>query len=118
MDRYRNMEFSNAQRYIAKGIIKTGILRRHQEWQNEIATLIDSPYPDDSNTFDRNMEITKRARDFYKEAMRMEEFYNNSQIESAIVMLLRDGYLSHEELHGFSNEVSELLLAKSGSLSM
>lgn len=77
MDQYQRLEFSKAERKIAKEKIKIGILRRHQEWQNEIAALINSPYPDDSNAFDRSMEITKRARDFYKEAMRMEEFFIN-----------------------------------------
>ena len=81
VDRYRRFEFTKAERKIARGVIKTGILRRHQEWQNEIAALIGSPYPEDSNVFERNLEITRRARDFFKEAMRMEEFYRNSQME-------------------------------------
>lgn len=111
------MEFSKTERGIAKEIIKTGILRCHQKWQNEIAALIKSPYPDDTNAFDRSMEITKRARDFYKKAMYMEEFYRNSQIELAIVILLCEGYLTQDDLHGFPNEISKLLLAKSRLLS-
>lgn len=111
------MELSKTERRIAKEIIKTGILRRHHEWLNDIATLIKSPYTADTNAFDRSMEITKRARDFYKEAMRMEEFYRNSQIELAIVLLLREGYLTQDDLHVFPKDVSGLMLAKSGVLS-
>lgn len=81
-----------------------------------MAALINSPYPDGRNAFDRSMEITKRARDFYKEAMRMEEFYRNSQVEFAIVILLRDNYLRKEDLSDFPPEIAEILLAKAGLL--
>lgn len=110
------IEFSKAERRIAKEIIKVGILRRHQEWQDEIAALINSPYPDDINAFDRSMEITKSARDFFKEAMRMEEFYRNSEVEFALVILLRDGYLKKDDLSALPQHTADILLAKAGLL--
>lgn len=116
MNQYPKFEFSKSERNIAKEVIRIDILRRHQEWQNEIAALINSPYSEGSNVFDRNMEITKRARDFYKEAMRMEEFYRNSQMEFAILILLRNGYLSREDFSDFPKDVAEMMLAKAGLL--
>lgn len=113
VNQYERFELSKAERKIAMEVIKTGILRRHKEWQREIAAFINSPYPEGSNAFDRSMEITKRVRNFYKEAMRLEESYRNSQMVLAIVYLLRNGYLTKGDLFEFPQKLSELLLAQS-----
>lgn len=114
MNQYEKSELSKTERKTIKEIVKTGILRRHQEWQNEIAAIINSPYTEGNNAFDRSMEITQRARDFHKEAMQMEEFYRNSQLDIAIVALLREGYLTKADLTELPLDRTETLLAKAG----
>lgn len=86
-------EFTKAERRQMKDILKVGILRRHAEWQNKLKALLDEPLAEDENEFSRSMQITDMARKFYKEAMKMEDYYRTSLIESGIIYLLMDGYL-------------------------
>lgn len=71
--------------------------RRHAQWHGELKALLDSPLGD-GNEFDRSMIITDKARNFYKEAMRMEDYYRNSMIEIGLAILYHDGYLSDLDL--------------------
>lgn len=98
---------------IAKEILKIGILRRHEEWQKELATIISKPYHTEKNAFDRSMEITKMSKDFFKEAMRLEDYYDTRMIPIGIIALLRNGNLDKEDLsklsEGAQEEISTLL---------
>ena len=47
--------------------------------------LINKEYGDDENAFDRCMEVTKRSRDYFKEAMRREDYYRNTMMLSGQV---------------------------------
>ena len=67
------MELTKADRRQLKDIIRCGILRRCEEWLKETSELINKEYADDENAFDRCMEVTKRSRDYYKEAMSHED---------------------------------------------
>lgn len=98
-------EFTKAERRQLKDLLKVGILRRHAEWQEELKGLIEAPLAKDENEFSRSMQITDKARKFYKEAMHMENYYRNSWIENGIVFLLKDGYLSVEELSSLPEEL-------------
>ena len=98
-------EFTKAERRQMKEILKVGILRRHAEWQEELKALLDAPFAEDENEFSRSMQITDMARKFYKEAKTMEDYYRTSWIESGIVYLLIEGYLSLEELSGLPEEL-------------
>ena len=112
-EKYRGeVMFSKDERKIAKEILKKGILSYHQNWQNGIAALIQSPYTEDENAFSRSMEITKRAKDFYKEAMRLESFYDKTWIASGIAMFLADGNLKEEDLKVLPTDIQKYLLYK------
>ena len=71
--------FNKEEKRVIRQVLKTCILRRHKQWQDEMRQLLDSPMEPDSNEFDRSMEITRRSRDFFKEAMQMEDFYRYSR---------------------------------------
>lgn len=104
--------FSKEERKIAKEILKKGILSYHQNWQNGIAALIQSPYADNENPFDRSMEITQRSKDFYKEAMRLENLYDKTMLASGIAMFLADGNLKEDDLKDLPIETQRYLLYK------
>lgn len=99
------MELNKTDKAQLKGIIKRGILRRCEQWLNETSQLINKEYDDQENAFDRCMEITKRSRDFYSEAMRRENYYSNSMMLSGAGVLLTDGYLTSDDLAECSDEV-------------
>ena len=99
------MELTKADKRQLKDIIRRGILRRCEEWLKETSELISKPYDDDENAFDRCMEVTKRSRDYYKEAMEREDYYRNTMIELGVYVLLREGYLSFEDLTELRPEV-------------
>lgn len=40
------------------------------------------------------MTVTDKSRKFYKEAMRMEDYYRNSMLTIGLANLLHDGYLT------------------------
>lgn len=83
---------------MAKEILKKGILRRHEQWQKELAELLTRPYDDEiGNAYDRSMAITKAARDWYKEADRMEHWYDKTYILHAIRWLHEEGFITQAE---------------------
>ncbi|TGX82094.1 hypothetical protein E5358_08525 [Palleniella muris] len=59
------------------------------------------------------MEITKMSKDFFKEAMRLEDYYDTRMIPIGIIALLRNGNLDKEDLsklsEGAQEEISTLL---------
>ena len=88
-----------------KEIIRRGILRRCEEWLKETGDLINKEYGEDENAFDRCMEMTKRSRDYFKEAIRREEYYCNTMMLSGAGVLLAEGYLAVEDLKDCREEV-------------
>lgn len=116
-DKYRGeVVFSKEERKIAKEILKKGILSYHRNWQNALVALIQSPYTEDENAFSRSMEITKRAKDFYKEAMRLENLYDKTLLASGIAMLLSEGYIVESDLKGLPDETQKHLLYKASKM--
>jgi hypothetical protein len=91
-------ELTKSEKGAVKDVIRKGILHRHAQWQNELRMLMDKPLAENENVFDRNMKITNEAQLFYKEAMRMEDFYRNSQLLIGLAYLYRDGHITVEDL--------------------
>lgn len=60
------IELTKNEKRAAKDLIRKGILRRHAQWQQEFRELLNKPYGEDGNEFDRSLEITEKARKFYK----------------------------------------------------
>lgn len=87
-------DFSKAEKKQLKALLKKGILRCHAEWLRELRELLDQPYDEETNEFDRSMTVTDKSRKFYKEAMRMEDYYRNSMLTIGLANLLHDGYLT------------------------
>ena len=106
------MELTKQDRRLLKGIIRIGILRRCEEWLAETSALISKEYVDDENAFDRCMEVTKRSRDFFKEAMRREDYYRNTMIELGIENLLFEGYLTDADFVGCREELRTYILER------
>ena len=99
------MELTKADKRQLKDIIQRGILRRCEEWLKETSELINSEYGDDENAFDRCMEVAKRSRDYYKEAMEREDYYRNTMMLSGAGVLLPEGYLTLEDIKDCREEV-------------
>ena len=99
------MELTKADMAQLKGLIKRGILRRCKQWLKETSQFINEEYDEQENAFDRCMEIAKRSRDFYKEAMQREDYYNNSMMLSGARVLLAEGYLLTEDIAECRGEV-------------
>ena len=99
------MELTKADKRQLKDVIRRGILRRCEEWLKETSELISKEYGEDENAFDRCMEVTKRSRDYFKEAMGREDYYRNTMIERGVYVLLREGYLTFEDLTELRSEV-------------
>ncbi|WP_297070525.1 exodeoxyribonuclease III [uncultured Duncaniella sp.] len=110
------VEFSKEERKIATEILKKGILSYHRNWQNGMATFIQSPYAKNENAFDRSMEITRLAKDFYKEAMRLENMYDKSLLASGIAMFLNEGNLTPDDLKCLPEETQKHLLYKANKM--
>ena len=91
-------------------LIKKGNLARCEEWLRELRQILDKPYNDDENSFDRCMEITKASRDFYKEAMGNENYYRNTMLTIGVANHLRDGYISRDDLSSLSEDLRNRLL--------
>lgn len=99
-------ELSKADKKVLESIIKKGNLARCHEWLGEMKELLDKPLnPSKENEFDRCMEITRKSRDFYKEAMWREDCYRNSMLESGVSGLLKEGYVNFSDLAGLSDEL-------------
>lgn len=105
------IEFSKADRKIIKDILKKGILRRHQQWIDSINDLTHRPYAEDENAFDRSMTITKMSKDFFREAMEMEEFYRSSKNLMGIISLMNRGFLFTSDLNGLSTDARQTIIA-------
>ena len=99
------MGLTKADKRQLKDIIRRGILRRCEEWLKETSELINNEYGDDENAFDRCMEVTKRSRDYFKEAMRREDYYRNTMMLSGTGVLLAEGYLTLEDIKDCREEV-------------
>lgn len=99
------MELTKADKRQLKEIIRRGILRRCEEWLKETNDLINKEYSEDENAFDRCMEVTKCSRDYFKEAMRREDYYRNTMMLSGAGVLLAEGYLAVEDLKDCHEEV-------------
>ena len=100
------MELTKADKRQLKDIIRRGILRRCEEWLKETSELINKEYyGDEENAFDRCMEVTKRSRDYFKEAMRREDYYRNTMMLSGTGVLLAEGYLTLEDIKDCREEV-------------
>ena len=99
------MELTKADKRQLKDIIRRGILRRCEEWLKDTSELINKEYGDDENAFDRCMELTKRSRDYFKEAMQREDYYRNTMIELGVYVLLKEGYLTFDDLSELRPEV-------------
>lgn len=104
------MELTKADKTQLKALVKKGILNRCEQWLKETRELADKPYEENENAFDRCMEITKRSRDFFKEAMRREEYYNNTRLVSGTGFLLAEGYLTMEDITPCREELKAAIL--------
>ena len=92
-------ELTKAEKKQTKELLKKGILRRHAEWHSEMRALLDRPFDSEiGNEYDRSMMITDKARKFYKEAMQMEDFYNNTMLLTGLGHLYLRGYLTAEDI--------------------
>ena len=101
-------ELTKAEKKQLKELLKKGILRRHAEWQNEMRELLNRPLDAETgNEFDRSMMITDKARKFYKEAMRMEDYYRTSMIAIGLLNLHHDGYLTDEDITALPDDLRE-----------
>lgn len=92
-----------------KALLKKGILRRHAEWLRELRELLDQPYDEETNEFDRSMTVTDKSRKFYKEAMRMEDYYRNSMLTIGLANLLHDGYLTTEDIASLHEDLKAIV---------
>ena len=88
-----------------QSIIRKGILRRCEEWLKETAALINKEYEGEENAFDRCIEVTKRSHNYYKEAVRREDYYRNSMLLTGAGELLANGYISMDDIKDCSSEV-------------
>ena len=102
-----NMELTKADKRQLHDLIKRGVLRRCEEWLKETAELINKEYGEDENAFDRCMEVTKRSRYYFKEAMRREDYYRNSMLLMGVDELLTNGYLTIEDFKDCRPEIQE-----------
>lgn len=92
------MELTKADKRQLQEVIRKGILRRCEEWLKETAALINRQYEGEENAFDRCMEVTKRSRDYYKEAVRREDYYRNTMLLSGAGELLANGYITMDDI--------------------
>lgn len=99
------MELNKTDKAQLKEIIKKGILKRCKEWLEQTDKLINKEFDNQENEFNRCMEITKRSRDFYKEAMIRENYYRTPMMLSGVVELLTDGYISMDDIADCREEI-------------
>lgn len=101
-------ELSKSDYRTAKEVLRVGILRLHENWQKELAKLLARPFVEGKeNAYDRSMEITKMARDWFKEANSMENWYSKDFIVLYISMLYRQGTLSETDIASLSDEIKD-----------
>lgn len=92
-------------RKIAKELLRTGILRRHAEWLKEIRDMIDRRLKNGDNEFSISMDVTKSSKDFFKEAIKMEDYYRTRWIEFGLRYLYYNHYLTDEEISVLPPEI-------------
>lgn len=103
-------ELTKAEKKQVKELLKIGILRRHAEWQNELRELLSRSFDNEiCNEFDRTMAITDKARKFYKEAMLMEDYYQNSKLLIGLLTLVNSGYIYNDEISVLPEDIRALL---------
>ena len=100
------IELTKSDKRAAKDLIRKGILHRHAQWQQELIELLNKPYGEDGNEFDRSLEITDKARKFYKESMMMEDYYSTNNLVSGLACLYRDNHLSTEDIDSLPENIS------------
>lgn len=110
-------ELTKEQFRIAKDILKIGILHRHEQWQRELSVLLIRPFDDEiGNAYDRSMAITKISHEWFKETNRMEYWYNKHEIIEAIRWLVKENFISQQELepllHSVDSNLQKYLLCK------
>ena len=88
-----------------KSIIRSGILRRCEEWLRDTQALIGKEYGNHENAFDRCMEVTRRSRNFYKEASAREDYYSNTMLLPGAGVLLAEGYITDDDIAGCREEL-------------
>lgn len=98
-------ELSKQDYRAAKDVLRVGILRLHEQWQRRLGDLLARPYEDNDNAFDRSMEITTMARDWFKEANSMERWYDRMFVTGYIARFLEDGTLRESEVGHLSDDV-------------
>lgn len=104
-------EMTKAEYYAAKGVLKVGILRKHEQWQQELRELLDRPFDEEiGNAFDRSWLITKKSRDWFKELNRMEQWYRKECILWCIRCLLEDGTLCNADLTPLPDHIRTFLM--------
>ena len=101
------MELSKTVKRQMKDIIRQGILRRCEEWLKETSEFINKEYGKEENAFDRCMEVTKRSRNYFKEAMRREDYYRNTMLLSGAGELLANGYLTLDDFKDVRPEIQD-----------
>lgn len=106
----KTLEPTKQERRILKEIIKKGNLARYGEWLKEMDALIHKPYSDGENEFDRCMEVTKKSRNFFKEAMKREDFYRNTQLLNGAAILLCEEYIDRSDLSPLSDEIKSAVI--------
>lgn len=103
-------DLTKAERKKVKELIKRGILRRHAQWQQEMRELLNQPFNEETeNEFTRSIQITDRARKFYKEAMELENYYGTQMLTCGLQYLLIDGYLKTDELSELPEDLKDYL---------
>ena len=58
------------------------------------------------------MEVTKRSRDYYKEAMEREDYYRNSKIEIGVGSLFSQEYLTEQDFVECREELRTYILER------
>lgn len=101
------MEFCNTDKRLAKDIIRRGVLHRHAQWQQELRELLDKPFDENSNEYDRSLQITNEARKFFKEAMEMEDYYRNSMLLTGLANLYCRHLITDNDLAELSEEIKQ-----------
>ena len=101
------MELTKADKRLAKDIIRRGILHRHAQWQQELRKLLDSPFDENKNEYDRSLQITNEARKFYKEAMEMEDYYRSSMLMIGLANLYHHHLITDDDLAELSEEIKQ-----------
>ena len=99
------MELNKTDKAQLKEIIKKGILKRCKEWLEQTDKLINKEFNNQENAFDRCMEIAKWSSDFYKEAMKRENYYRTQMMLSGVAALLAQGYIFMDDIADCREEI-------------